>query len=85
MSKEIDLDFDRDDERQSDRDASKEHNKDYEQLNDKINAIDDRVTDLENNERDKDSISSTAKSNVRPFSDNNIYTHNKNTPRNQNQ
>ena len=34
-----------------------------------------KVTDLENNKRDKDSISSTAKSNVRPFSDNNINTH----------
>ena len=45
MSKEIDLDFER--ETEKDREEEKQNDSDYEHLNDKINAIDDRVTELE--------------------------------------
>ena len=91
MSREIDLDFDRGDDSRTDHGEKEQHEKDYEQLNDKLNAIDDRVTELENKDDEEDllqgkfrhftgdikreSLSSTAKSNIRPFSDSNIKTH----------
>lgn len=96
MSREIDLDFDRGDDSRTDHGEKEQHEKDYEQLNDKLNAIDDRVTELENKDDEEDllqgkfrhftgdikvdddkkkRLSSTAKSNIRPFSKSNIKTH----------
>ena len=54
MSREIDLDFDRGDDSRTDHGEKEQHEKDYEQLNDKLNAIDDRVTELENQDSEED-------------------------------
>ena len=71
MSKEIDLDFER--ETEKDREEEKQYDSDYEHLNDKINAIDDRVTELENN--GEENISATARNNVKSFSNTNLNNH----------
>jgi len=68
-TKKIDLDFDR--ETELDKDKETQQEKDYAHLNNKINKLDDRVSDLESTKAKQD-VSSTARNRVRAFDKQNI-------------